>query len=145
CDCDLYCEKPYVFVRASATKNGKATRMDVVGETLNALRKLVPKGDRTAARVFPTMPKMKTLKADLGRAGIAIVDASGKRVDFHALRHTFVTNATKTGAPLTVVMNLARHSDSKLTCKTYADAAQLPQLEFLQKLPQFGSGQDTQN
>lgn len=144
CDCDLYCEFPYLAVRASATKNGKAVAMPVFGEALDALRKVIPKGDRTATRVFPTMPKMKTVKADLARAGIPVEDAAGKRVDFHALRHTFVTNMTRTGASLTVVMNLARHSDSKLTCKTYADAALLPQLEALQRLPQFGSGQDTQ-
>lgn len=39
----------------------------------------------------------KMLRADLTDAGIEYRDGSGRVVDFHALRHTFITNLTRGG------------------------------------------------
>ncbi len=55
--------------------------------------------------VFPHMvPTMKTVKRDLGRAGIPFVDELGRRIDLHALRKTFGTALVLNGEHPRVVM-----------------------------------------
>ena len=51
------------------------------------------------------------------------IDGTSRLVDFHALRHTYITMLAKSGAPLKVVQEMARHSDPKLTlgCYTHDD------------------------
>ena len=71
------------------------------------------------------MPKVSTLRRDLSRAGIVFVNATGQRIDLHALRKTFGTALVLSGALPRVVMEAMRHSDLKLTMKTYMDAQQL--------------------
>jgi integrase/recombinase XerD len=39
--------------------------------------------------------------------------------DFHANRHTFVSNLGKAGASLTEAQKMARHHDPKLTANIY--------------------------
>ena len=46
-------------------------------------------------------------------------DDSGCVVDFHALRHTFISNLMRSGAGVKVCQELARHSDPKLTLGVY--------------------------
>lgn len=46
-------------------------------------------------------------------------DRSGKRADFHALRHSIITWLLKRGYPLRIVQEWARHSDPKLTAMIY--------------------------
>ncbi len=46
-------------------------------------------------------------------------DADGAFADFHANRHTFITNLARAGVPLTTAQTLARHSDPKLTASVY--------------------------
>lgn len=45
------------------------------------------------------MPSHHTWAKDFKEAKIERVDASGRKVDFHALRHTFATNLAKAGVP----------------------------------------------
>jgi hypothetical protein len=51
---------------------------------------------------------------------LAVVDDSGRIVDFHALRATYITLLVKGGASVKVCQHLARHSDPKLTMNVYA-------------------------
>lgn len=59
------------------------------------------------------------LQRDLAMAKIDYVDAHGRYADFHALRHTFITNLALAGVPLAIAQRLARHSDPKLTATRY--------------------------
>ena len=59
------------------------------------------------------------LKDDLKAAKIPYTDDSGRDVDFHALRHTFITNLSRAGVHPTVAQKLARHSSIELTMKYY--------------------------
>lgn len=62
----------------------------------------------------------KMLQGDLTEAKIEHIDSSGKVLDFHSLRHTFITALDKTDATLKERMTLARHSDrSNLTLGIY--------------------------
>ncbi|HUU21910.1 MAG TPA: tyrosine-type recombinase/integrase, partial [Phycisphaerae bacterium] len=46
-------------------------------------------------------------------------DADGLFADFHANRHTFVSNLERAGVSLTTAQKLARHSDPRLTANIY--------------------------
>jgi integrase len=61
----------------------------------------------------------KILKRDLKRAGIEYRDASGRVVDFHGLRYTFITTLAKAGVHPAKAQRLARHSTITLTMDVY--------------------------
>jgi len=96
--------------------------------------------------VFPErVPVMKVIREDFKTAGIPLVDERGHRVDFHALRMTYITRLQRAGVSPREAMELARHSDMRLTMKTYTDAAQLPLAATVRQLPSFDDTQiDTQ-
>ena len=133
-DLHLDADPPFVNVRASTTKNKKVAMIALHPDVVAELRKLplVPGG-----KVFATVPKIDTLKRDLERAGIPRIDAKGKRVDFHALRHTLGTNLALAGTAPRVAMEAMRHSDMRLTTKTYTDTGMLPVSDAVIKLPSF--------
>ena len=58
-----------------------------------------------------------------------------KRADFHSLRHTLATNLARAGTSPRIAMEVMRHSDIKLTTKTYTDAGLLPVADAVVKLP----------
>ena len=80
---------------------------------------------------------MNIFKADLRAARIDPVDARDQRADFHALRHTLATNLALAGTAPRVAMEVMRHSDMRLTSKTYTDAGLLPLTDAVTKLPSF--------
>jgi len=61
----------------------------------------------------------KTLQRDLKAAGIPYIDDQGRYADFHALRHTFITNMIKSGINPKTAQSLARHSTIDLTMNVY--------------------------
>ena len=63
------------------------------------------------------------------------VDVAGRVADFHALRVYFITRLVETGATLKEAMELARHSDPKLTLKTYARVGMHNLGRVLDRLP----------
>jgi|GEM_PF-2691089 len=80
---------------------------------------------------------MKQFKKDLEAAEIEFVDSRGERADFHALRKTFGTMLTLIGTGQRTVMELMRHSDPRLTVKTYTDAHMLPVSDAMVSLVRF--------
>jgi integrase len=52
-------------------------------------------------------------------AGIANVDEQGRKVDIHALRHTFASELGRANVGLTHAQHLLGHSDPKLTASLY--------------------------
>ena len=66
------------------------------------------------------MPTIRTYRRDLERAGIAYTDEQDRVADFHALRHTFVTNLVNAGMMPKDTKQLARHSTITLTMDRYA-------------------------
>ena len=77
---------------------------------------------RTTGPLF-TMPVRANVAAmlrdDLEAAQIPAVDAAGAVLDFHALRHTFITNLVRAGVHPRIVQQLARHSTMELTMNVY--------------------------
>jgi hypothetical protein len=85
------------------------------------------------------VPDIDEVRTDLEKAGIPFLDERGRRIDYHALRTTFITRLSIMKVAPRVAMELARHSDMCLTMKTYTDAGQLPLREVMDSLPSFGS------
>lgn len=80
------------------------------------------------------------LRIDLDAAEIPyVIDGPDGKVyaDFHSLRHSFVSLLDQSGASLKQAMQLARHSDPKLTMARYG-RAQIEELgEAVNRLPQI--------
>lgn len=130
-------DKPHIQLRASTTKAGRADRVDLHPDLVAMLgRAKLAAGDKLnvnrSLRVFNSIPKLDTFKADLVRAGIAkrddkteLVDTrdeQGRTLDRHCLRYTFVSWLGAAGIDLRIAQRLARHTDVKLTAVTYQDA-----------------------
>src|ERR1700751_2385666 len=83
------------------------------------------------------------LRIDLDAPGIPyVVDGPDGPLyaDFHALRHSYIALLEKSGATLKEAMQLARHSDPKLTMAVYG-RAQLHDLgEAVRRLPALLEG-----
>ena len=62
-------------------------------------------------------------------------DSDGKYADFHALRHTFITNLCKANVSPKTAQTLARHSDINLTMNVYTHVDQEEQAAAINKLP----------
>ena len=72
---------------------------------------------------------------DLAATGIAKVDHRGRTVDVHALRHTFGTLLSKGGVAPRTAQQAMRHSDIRLTMKTYTDPRLLDVAGAVDALP----------
>lgn len=126
-DVHLETVRPFIYIRASISKNHKHAMQPLTPDAVDALWKLrladAKPTDFVFKRIIPRMPRFR---ADLERAGIPYVDGKGEYADFHSLRKTFGTLLTLAGVGQRTVMELMRHSDMRLTAKTYTDAHMLP-------------------
>lgn len=86
----------------------------------------IPTGRKEAAAMF---------RADLAAAGIAHRDAAGLVVDFHSLRHTFITNLANAGVHPKTAQTLARHCSITLTMDRYSHTLREQEAEALGVLP----------
>lgn len=136
---ELDCVTPRLVLDAEFTKNKEIARLPLNSELANELRRVKPADSASTDKVFSNrnLPSIYMLKKHLKRAGIPYTDESGKTADFHALRHTLATNLAKQNIPPRLAMEMMRHSDIRLTMKTYTDADCLPLQQVLSALPKF--------
>jgi integrase len=119
-DMQLNSPTPFIKLRAKATKSRRADSVPLRSDLASELRKTRGEaGD--GDKVFPAVPAMKEHRAYLRAAGIDWKDSAGRRADVHALRHTFGTLLSHTGASPREAMELMRHTDLAMTMKTYTD------------------------
>ncbi|MEI7837282.1 MAG: hypothetical protein WCK05_12855 [Planctomycetota bacterium] len=83
-DLHLAAVKPYVQLRASATKSKRADCLPLRQDLAATLRDLRPadSGPDDPRTVFPKVPSMFLFRADLAAAGIVYKDAQGRQADF---------------------------------------------------------------
>ena len=62
-------------------------------------------------------------------------DENGLFADFHANRHTFITNLSRVGVRPRTAQSLARHSDIRLTMGVYTHIGLLDQAQAIESLP----------
>ena len=125
---DLDSAPPTVRLPARHSKRRKAEVIPLHPTVVERLRAWLETRDRlgpeeplfelrTPKGYFRKTSKM--MKLDLERAGIPYRDEEGLFADFHANRHTFISNLSRAGVPLVMAQKLARHSDPKLTSNRY--------------------------
>jgi len=135
-DLHLDVPRPFIAVRAATTKNKKTATLPLVPELVQALRTFRDQQETITGKVFRRgVPTAKMLRRDLAACGIPYEDELGRRVDFHALRYTFATMLNRAGVTPRAAMELMRHSDMRLTTKTYTDSTALPLFDEMEKLP----------
>ena len=139
---DLNADPPAVTVRAAYSKRRRDDRQPVrpdLAEALAVWLKSRPAGnpvfdlgDRSRLagdlRADLRLSRARWITAASGPAErrerartdfLRQVDRDGRRVDFHALRASYITMLVKSGASVKEAQELARHSDPKLTLGVY--------------------------
>ncbi len=143
-DIQIQGETASIKLRASTTKNRKQTVIALRPEVREAIASLLEQTPGRVTKVFaPLLPKMDKWRSDLKAAGIPYIDGEGRRADFHSLRYTLATNLAKAGIAPRVAMEIMRHSDMRLTMKTYTDTELLPLTDAVLKLPSFAKNERT--
>jgi integrase len=61
-------------------------------------------------------------------------DQQGRYADFHANRHTFITNLSRAGVSPKTAQTLARHSDVRLTLNVYSQTELAEKQQAIQRL-----------
>jgi integrase len=113
---------PHVVLAARHTKNKKEARQYLPAHAAERLRAyLADKPPHRpvwgwARNFFAGRRAARTLRFDLAAAGIP-ESASAGRVDFHAIRASYITGLVVAGVPLPFVQKAARHSDPRLTMR----------------------------
>ena len=126
-------------LHAAVNKNRKEQSLPLHHELAKVLQQQKPANCKADDLVLANgVPMMKEFRQDLAKAGIPFLDERGRRIDYHALRTTFITRLSTMKVHPRLAMELARHSDMRLTMKTYTDAGQLPLREVMDTLPSYG-------
>jgi integrase len=79
----------------------------------------------------------KMLRRDLAAVGILYKDEAGRAADFHSLRHTFISNLTRSGVSPKIAQSLARHSTIGLTMDTYTHIGLYDERAAIDSLPKL--------
>jgi hypothetical protein len=142
---DLPSMPPTATLAAADAKNGRQA-VQPLPPVLAAILGDFLAGNPAGLPVWPgtwhhRAADMLRLDLDAAAIGYTVEGADGPRFrDFHCLRHTFISLLDKSGATLKEAMQLARHSDPKLTMAVYG-RAQLHDLgEAVGRLPAMLSG-----
>ncbi len=134
-------DPPSVRVSAGYSKRRRVDVLPLPTEILSTVREWL-KGKRITEAVWPgTWAKSrcagKMLQVDLKAAGVEYRNAEGLFADFHALRHTYISNLARHGVPLATAQKLARHSTPVLTASRYTHIELGDQHREVQKLPRL--------
>ena len=130
-------DEPGVVIEARDAKNRRQVTLPMRTDTV-AMMKTHLTGKMPHATAFNLPSKydlIRMLKLDLADAGIEYRDAAGRVADFHALRHTFITNLVGAGVHPKTAQMLARHSTIGLTMDRYTHTYRGQLSDALKMLP----------
>ncbi len=102
-----------ITIIASYSKHRQEDVLPVRPELMTKLKTYLANKTPAAEAFYITDRTANMLKADLAEAKICYIDDNGKVLDFHALRHTFITNLRNVSSR--VAQSLARHRSSAMT------------------------------
>jgi integrase/recombinase XerD len=133
---------PCVVLSAKSTKNKKEARQYLPAHVADRLTAyLAGKGGGPvwghARNFFGGLKAAGVLRRDLAAAGIPFETADG-RVDFHAIRASYITALAVAGVPLAHAQKMARHSDPRLTSNVYSRLTDADLAGAAAKLPPPG-------
>ena len=136
-DFDVSTDHGSVTVQSGTTKN-RRERSVLLSESLSALIRKHLAGKLPTAPAFKT-PRVdafaKMLRKDCREAGIEIRDASGREVDFHALRVTSASLLVASGVDVKLAQQRLGHHDSSLTLNVYAMTYREAEVDAMRKMP----------
>jgi len=138
-DIDLECNE--ISLRPEAEKNRKGSSLPihpVLRNNLVTWRKESLPGPGALVVKLPHKPVTR-LKRALKKAKIPYKDDSDRYVDWHSLRHSFLTNLAKAGTGVKELQGLGRHSDPKLTFGIYVHSSKEREARAVAKLPDYTS------
>lgn len=158
---------PVVKVKAAYSKNRTESNLPLRPATAGLIREHL-KGLKTGVPVFVIPSRFHTgrmIKADLASARhrwieaakadaeelkrrqtsdfLAYVDHEGLVADFHALRHTFISNLAAGGVHPKTAQALARHSTFALTMERYSHTNRDTEIAALRTLPELPAPRNT--
>ena len=129
-------DPPTVVVDAACSKHRREDTLPLHADFVALLREWL-EGLESNQALFPKLAKRRTwlmVKKDLERVGIPYKTDDGV-ADFHAVgRHTYITELLRNKVTLPEAMELARHTDAKMTMK-YAHIGIHDQGRALSALP----------
>jgi integrase len=143
----LDADPPLATVPSGCTKNKRLAMQPLLADVAEMLREHL-RGRPSDHLVWPGTwfeKAAEMLHADLDAAGIPyMVEGPDGPLyaDFHALRHSYIALLDRTGATLKEAMQLARHSDPKLTMAIYGRAPLHDLGGVVQRMPSLLSGGD---
>jgi len=136
---DLSKDTATITVEAAYSKHGKRDVQPIRADMPDLLRPwLMDKTSEESVFHMSDVAWHKTVKMmrrDLAAAGIRYRDSAGLVADFHALRHTYISNIVRSGASVKICQDLARHSDPKLTLGVYTHLQLHDKTAALEALP----------
>ena len=140
---DLSESEPSVTILAGYAKNGQEATLPLRKDIAGQFRQWLAEGGFSLDnKVFPGFNKYKgavMMREDLEAAGIAYKDEAGHYVDFHSLRHTFISIVGRSGATVKEAQRLARHSTSALTLDVYTHIGLNDERRAVENLPELHS------
>jgi len=133
---DLDLDRRVLLLRPEHTKAGRSREIPLLpalADELRALRsdhvRVLKRPLRPDDRVYltprgcawgtPTVNVRRIFDRLLEAVGIDRLDAQGRQLDIHAMRHSAATRFARAGMPLTHAQFVLGHSDPKLTAKIY--------------------------
>jgi len=153
---DLDADPPKVTVQAAYSKHRRKDVQPIRRDPADLLRPWLA-GKKAGCPVFAMPDKpIKLIRTDLDAARgawikearskegrnerhqsdfLAYRDGAGRVVDFHALRHPYISRLVASGANIKVAQELARHSTATLTLGRYAHVQLVDQTRALDALP----------
>jgi integrase/recombinase XerD len=153
---DLRGEPPSVTVEAAYSKRRRRDVQPIRSDLAEALAHWTATMPAAASPWAGGRRHAEMIQADLGAARVRWIkadssgaenrersdflsahDEAGRVVDFHSLRHTYVTRLARSGVSPKVAQTLARHSTITLTMDRYAHVGLSDSMAALDSLPAF--------
>ncbi len=136
---DLAGDEPTVTVEAGYSKNRERTVQHLRRSAVATIKPWL-QGRAATEKLWPGQwptAAASMIRHDLRASGIAPRDNQGRTVDFHALRHTYITMLAMSGANPKVVQKLARHSSITLTMDRYTHLTKHDLTAAVEGLPEL--------
>ena len=112
-------DSPTITVLACYAKNGTEAVQPITRELAAWFRPFLEGKEPGKPVLQIPIRTAKMLRSDLAKADIEYRDKSGRVVDFHALRHSYISHLVAAGVNPKIVQTLARHSTITLTLDRY--------------------------
>jgi integrase len=126
-DVTLDGKEPRIVARAATTKNRHEAIVPLHPKLVEEFRRIPSGSVSPDERVFKECSNnYRFIRHDIEKAGLEVIDAKGRKIDFHSLRYTFATRLAAQGISQRLAQELMRHSDPRLTANIYTDVSKLP-------------------